>query len=76
MKIRAMFAAAGLVIAAMGVSTAADARPHDGWRDGRGWHDNGRHRGWENRRGGYRNHYRGRRCWTEYRHHRRIRVCR
>lgn len=76
MKIRTIFAAAGLVIAAMGVSGSADARPHDGWRGDRGgWHGN--HRGWNNdRRYRGRGYGYGRRCWTEWRHHRRIRVCR
>ncbi len=77
MKIRNIIAAAGLVVAALGTSGAAQAQPYHG--EGRrgdynrpGWHDNGRHRGWENRRGGNG----GRHCWTEWRHHHRVRVCR
>ena len=35
---------------------------HD-WRDD---HDNGHHYGWRNHR----------RCWTQWRHHQRVRICR
>jgi hypothetical protein len=74
MKIFQIAAAAGLVIASLGVSTAADAQ-YRGDRDGRpGWnHGRGDHRG--DRRGwrGDRHHQR---CWTEWRHHHRVRICR
>jgi hypothetical protein len=91
MKISHIAAAAGLFIASLGVGSAAEARPyndsryHDGYRDYRGDRDHrwDRHRG--ERRGHYRsNRGRGRayahrgysRCWTEWRYHRAIRVCR
>jgi hypothetical protein len=83
MKITHIAAAAGLVVAALGVSTSANAqdwrgdRDHREYRgdyrghdrhDGRGYdRDRGRHYGWD------RHH---RRCWTEWRHHHRVRVCR
>ena len=84
MKTTNILVAAGLIVASLGMSTAADAQQyrgdrydhHDragGDRHGRdyryGRHDNGRHYGWGNNR---RHH----RCWTEYRHHRQVRVCR
>jgi len=55
MKIPHIFAATGLVVAAMTVSTSAEAqrwhgdRGHDrGWHNDRGWHDRGWHdRGWD-----------------------------
>jgi hypothetical protein len=79
MKLFRMFATAGLVVASLGVSTAASARDHHGDRDwgrherhDRGWHgrdwrhhDNGHHYGWGHNR-----------CHTEWRHHRAVRVCR
>lgn len=48
---------------------------HDRWDRGhhRGW-DRGRHRGWD-RRAYYRGRY-YRSCWTEWRHHRRVTICR
>ena len=84
MKANKILVAAGLVVASLGFSTAADAKHHRGDRYdhhdrdyGRGYdrdyrygrHDNGRHHGWGNGRG-------YRRCWIEYRHHRQVRVCR
>ena len=87
MKMSHIAAAAGLFITSLGFSGAAEARPyndsryHDGYRDHRN-HRVDRHRG---DRGHYRgNRGRGRayayrvhpRCWTEWRHHRAIRVCR
>ena len=79
MKLRQIFVAAGLAIAAMGVGTTADASPRhdarwegqrDGHRPNRGW-DRRDHRGWN--RGGW---HQARHCWIEWRHHRRVRVCR
>jgi hypothetical protein len=100
MRIPHIFAATGLVVAAMTFSTSAEAqrwhgdRGHDrGWHDDRGWHGD---RGWRGRggywhsprwrgRGGYWHSPRWRhagygwrspRCWTEWRWHHRVRVCR
>lgn len=69
MKLVRMFAAAGLVVASLGVSTVADAQRHDRY-DHRGhdrWdrHDRGRHNGWNNHR----------RCRTEWHHHHRVNRC-
>ncbi len=85
MKIRTMLLTAGLAIASLGVSTGANAqdynggdRHHDGYRNSdhrndrrddhrRDWRDDrGRHNGWN----------RHQRCWTEWHHHHRVRVCR
>lgn len=97
MKIPHIFAATGLVVAAMTASTSAEAqRWHGdggrGWHDDRGWQgDRGWRgdRGWHGDRGGY--GYRGYRhrpywrhadygwryrCWTEWRWHHRVRICR
>ena len=78
MKMSHIAAAAGLFIATLGVGSAADARPHRDVRWHDGYRDHGRH---DYRHHGY---YRGRgyayrahpRCWTEWRHHHRVRVCR
>lgn len=105
MKIARMLAAASLVVASLGVTTAASAQSYNGGadraqsrdhrgdgdrrdvrgdrndrhdrtdrrddrRDDRGRHygsDRGRHYGWD------RNH---RRCHVEWRHHRKVRICR
>lgn len=51
-------------------------RDHRGGDDRRNWdrHDNGHHYGWDRgRHNGWNNH---RRCWTEWRHHRQVRICR
>ncbi len=77
MQIAHIFAAAGLALASLSAATAADARDHD--RDHRQVdrhddrrayrHDNGHHYGWRNNRGyGH--------CRVEWRHHRRMRICR
>jgi hypothetical protein len=64
MKVLALAAAALVgVLAVAGPVEARDWR-HD--RHHNGW-NNGHHNGWNN-------HHR--RCWTEWRHHRRVRVCR
>lgn len=74
MKLSRMFAAASLVIASLGVSVAADAQQGRDHRPGVSRHDNGRHNVRNNRK---RHHVNNRRrCHTEWRHHRRIRVCR
>ncbi|MEO5866547.1 MAG: hypothetical protein ABIS14_14680 [Sphingomonas sp.] len=89
MKILNAIAAAGLLLSSATVATAAQAqnydrdhsqydRDHRGDRDdNRGnWdrHDNDRHAGWDHgRHNGWNNH---RRCWTEWRHHRQVRICR
>jgi len=95
MKIPHIFAATGLVVAAMTASTSAEAqRWHgdDGWHGDRGWlgdrdwrgdrgwgrdhywgHDRGWHRGYW-RRADY--GWRYPRCWTEWRWHHRVRICR
>ncbi|MDB5686045.1 MAG: hypothetical protein JWR77_634 [Rhizorhabdus sp.] len=72
MKILNIFAAAGIVIASMGVSVAADAqvRHDNGWRDG----DHGRHQGWNRHDRRWNNHHRN--CHMEWRHHHKVRVCR
>jgi hypothetical protein len=92
MKLSHIAAAAGLFIAALGVGGTAEARPHDGPRYSDGYRDHrggGDHR-WDRGRGHYRDVYRGDRgrgrayaygrgrprCWTEYRRHRAVRVCR
>ncbi|WP_231639303.1 hypothetical protein [Sphingomonas profundi] len=82
MNIRIALAAAGLVLASLGATTGAEARPH---RDD-GYHrDHGRHHGWDRGRRGWNDrrygHHAGyyrpaRHCWTEWRHHHRVRVCR
>ena len=85
MKITQMLAVAGLVVASLGASTAADAKDHGRGHEyqnhrggddrGRGYdrrddrHDNGNHYGWRNGRG-------HQRCYTQWRHHRQVRVCR
>lgn len=89
MKIKAIFAAVGLAVAAMGVTGTAEAR--DRWDDRRGddrrWDDRrwdghdrwdrGRHwradRNWN--RGRHWGHHRVR-CWKEWRWGHRVRVCR
>jgi hypothetical protein len=86
MKITNLLGAAGLAIAAMGISTSADAQSwgnhgRDGYRDNHRGHDRydrrdrGRHYGWDRgHRYGW-NHRRVR-CWTEWRYHHRVRICR
>ena len=66
MKKFQLAAAAGLLLATMGVGSVAEARPDH--RPNNGYHDNGRHNGW--------NRGHNRHCRTEWRHHRRGRVCR
>ncbi|GAA0295654.1 hypothetical protein GCM10009087_01750 [Sphingomonas oligophenolica] len=95
MKISHIFAATGLMVAAMTASTSATAQEwrgdhgrwhHDydrGWD--RGW-DHGRDRGWHDRRYWHGPRWRPARyhgygwryphCWTEWRWHHRVRICR
>ena len=65
MKLAQMIAAAGLAVAALGmsVSAGADRYHHDRWH-GRG--------GWHGHRGGWHGH---RRCRTEWHHHHRVTRC-
>ena len=88
MKLSHIAAAAGLFIAALGVGGTAEARPDDSGRYSQD-HRGGDHR-WDRGRGNHRGEYRGNRgrgrayaygrgrprCWTEYRRHRAVRVCR
>jgi len=65
--------AAAALAGVMAVSGPAQAHDrHEGWRN-----DRGHHYGWDNGRHG-RKHWKRhhQRCWTEWRHHRRVRVCR
>lgn len=90
MKAFGLIAAAGLMAATLGVGTTASASAQSWHGDRHGWHDRydrGHHwrgdrwrgerwhrgYGWRARygwHGGYR------RCWTEWRYHYRVRVCR
>lgn len=92
MRILKTMAAAGLALSALTVGSTAQAHDYDhgrygrdyrdhrdyrydydrrdGWRRGYGYRDGGYRDGW---RHGWRDH---RRCWTEWRHHRRITICR
>lgn len=77
MKKFRLAAAAGLLLATMSVSTAAQADRGDRWQNGQ--HNDRRfndHRG--DRRDYYRhsNYRHDRHCRTEWRHHHRVRVCR
>ena len=84
MNILKTIAAAGLLLSTATIATSADAQGRHGDRyghhdrdRGRGWghgYDRGRHYGWDRGRGwggGYH-----RRCWTEWRWHHRVRICR
>ena len=96
MSLKAILAAAGIAVAAMGLSAPAEAHPrgyngyhdrgydHDrrgdrwdrrDWRDDRKW--DRKHRKWRDRdRRSYSwNDRRGRDCWREWHHGRRVRVC-
>ena len=84
MKLAKIIAAAGLTVAAVTMSTSADAQ---NWRNrGSGYDqrydrhdrhdrwDRGHHRGWDNgRHYGWNRHQRD--CRTFWRHHRRVTVC-
>jgi len=72
MKLSTIIAAAGLALAAAGAGTAADAQRYDHHDRGSHYrgHDRGRHGHYAGRG------FRGPRCHTEWRHHRRVRVCR
>jgi hypothetical protein len=83
MKLVRMLAAAGLVISTLGVPAVASAQDHgrryehrdDRGRDARG---PGYHRGdrRHDSRRGWRNGRHHPRCHMEWRHHRKVRVCR
>ena len=84
MKIVTMMAALGLAVAVVPLGAAAEARPYRGdhrawnydrgWDHGRGWHDGRRYGpGWGRGHAYGRIHHR---CWTEWRYHHRVRVCR
>ncbi|MDQ2879096.1 MAG: hypothetical protein M3R41_08490 [Pseudomonadota bacterium] len=89
MKILNAIAAAGLLLSTASIATAADAQNYGGDhhqydRDHRGdrdrdyrrddRRDNGHRYGWRHSRHyGWNDH---RRCWTQWRHHRQVRVCR
>lgn len=84
MNILKTIAAAGLLLSTATIATSANAQDyhhdrghHYGWDRGRhnGWDRGG---GWNNGYGWHRTHYGWgghRRCWTEWRWHRRVRVC-
>ena len=89
MRIIKALAAAGLALSATAMGTAAQAHDYDHGRydHGRDYrdarydrgdrydrydYDRGRHYGW-NRGYGFRDH---RHCWTEWRYHRRVTICR
>ncbi|MCZ4342192.1 hypothetical protein O4H52_11275 [Sphingomonadaceae bacterium G21617-S1] len=87
MKFKTIFAAIGLAVATMGVTGAAEAR--DRWDDRRWEHQDRRwdhqdrrwhhDRRWDRDRHGHRDRHWGRhrvRCWAEWHHHRKVRVCR
>lgn len=91
MKAGKLITAAALMLASVGISSAASARDYGhGDRDGRGYYSqryDGRgyrdHRRYDDRRYyGHRydrrwNNWRSeRRCWTEWRRHHQVRVCR
>lgn len=80
MKIFKLSLALAMAVTGIGMTATAEAHPrdHHRWehrdRDHHRYRDYRRYdrpRHWSNR--GYRDH---RRCWTEWRHHRRVRVCR
>ena len=91
MSFKTIFAAIGLTVAALGASSAAQARDH--WDDRRGGHERrwdhesrwDHDRRWDNdrrwdhdrrwKRDRNWGHHRVR-CWAEWHHHRRVRVCR
>lgn len=78
MKIKHLIAA-GLMVAGLGVTTAASAQDYRGDRyehrgDRRDYRDD--HRGYDRGRGyGWNRHHRTH-CYTTWRHHHRVRVCR
>ena len=78
MKIIKTIAAAGLLLSTVTIAASAqaqdyrDGQRYDHARDDRGDHrydrrDDRRHYGWDRH---------NRRCWTEWRHHRQVRICR
>lgn len=91
MKIFAFAAGIALALGGIASSVPATAQGYNNGNH-RGSYDRGRDRGdkwnnhsnkrygndrrWRNGRDDRRWNNRGRRCWTEYRHHRNVRVCR
>jgi Ni/Co efflux regulator RcnB len=77
MNILKTIAAAGLLLSTATIATSADAQDYRHGGDRYGHHDRDRDRGWDRGydrgRHGWNNH---RRCWTEWRWHHRVRVCR
>ncbi|CAN5363979.1 hypothetical protein BH09PSE3_BH09PSE3_14370 [soil metagenome] len=95
MKAYRIFATAALMLASLGISTAASAQVygndrHYDSRVDRERGDNHRRYDGDRRHNDYRNYDRrgdrrwqrnhgwrnDRRCWTEWRHHRQVRICR
>jgi hypothetical protein len=85
MKILKLSLALAMVASSLGMTVTADAHPRGDrhrYEDRRDYRDHRRHyrdhhryerpRHWNDRR--YRGHHH--RCWTEWRHHRKVRVCR
>ncbi len=73
MRITKTLVAAGLALSAMTMSAGVAQAQHR-YHHGHGWHDRGRHYGWNRRAYGWRGHHR--RCWVEWRYHRRVTICR
>ncbi|MES2291113.1 MAG: hypothetical protein V4530_15400 [Pseudomonadota bacterium] len=82
-------ATAALMLASVGISSAASARDYGYGRDDRGYSQRHDDRGYRDSRRyddrryyGHRNDRRwngwrnDRRCWTEWRYHHRVRICR
>lgn len=69
--------AAGLMVAGLGVSTAASAQDYrgDGPRYDHRYDDRGDRRDWRDRGHYYGGDRHRPRCHTEWRHHRRVTVC-
>jgi len=77
MKLSRIAAIGGLFVAALSLGTAAEARPdHDKGRHHAQNHDRGNHYGRNVHRRANHRVVRSRHCRTEWRHHRRVRVCR
>lgn len=90
MKMRTMLLTAGLAIASLGVSAGASAQNYNGGdrhdnrdrdrdhrdRDHRNDRRDDHRRDWRDDRGRHYGWNRHQRCWTEWHHHHRVRVCR
>jgi hypothetical protein len=78
MKIVQIITAGAIALASLTVPVAAQARGHDNRYEHNG---RGRYHDWrrDSSHRGYRSYYAGQRrdrCWTEWRHNHRVRVCR